>query len=227
MAIHRVAQGSPEWHALRLGKATASRITDVCAKVKSGGFSAMRRNYMTELLLERLTGKPYEGWKSPDMLNGTLREPDARVEYELRYRCEVQQIGFVDHPKIAMAGASADAFVGEDGLLELKCPKPATHLDYLAGGVVPSEYVPQIQWNFSCNPDRQWCDFVSYNPEFPASMQLFVKRIERDNRRIAETEDIVRGFLRELDTLEAEVRARYIDRRSPLMDQLRQSAGAA
>jgi len=164
---------------------TASRVSDVIAKIKSGGYSASRANYMAELVLERLTGKPTEGFVTQDMLTGTLREPDARAEYELRQRCEVDQIGFVDHPTIPMTGASADGFVGDKGLVEFKCPKPATHLTYLRAGQVPNEYLPQVMWNFACNPTRQWCDFSSYNPEFPEQMVLFTKRVERDDTQEA------------------------------------------
>ncbi len=216
MAIHRVEQGSPEWVALRLGKVTASRIPDVCAKVKSGGFSATRANYKAELVLERLTGEPAEpGFTSKDIENGKLREPDARAEYELRYRCTVEQIGFADHPTIPMSGASADGLIGEDGGAEFKCPKAATHLAWLRADQVPSEYLPQITWNLACLPERKWWDFASFHPAFPASMQLFVKRVWRDDRRIAETEAMVKMFLAEVDADVAELRRQYVDRRGP------------
>src|ERR1035437_8705616 len=158
MTIPCVEQGSAEWKALRSGKVTASRVSDVIAKIKSGGYSASRANYMAELVLERLTGKPIEGFITQDMLTGTAREPDARAEYELRQRCVVEQIGFVDHPTIPMTGASADGFVDDDGLVEFKCPKPATHLATLRGGSIPGEYQTQIMWNLACNPTRKWCD---------------------------------------------------------------------
>jgi YqaJ-like recombinase protein len=207
MTVHIVEQGSAEWHALRVGKVTASRITDVCAKLKSGGWGASRANYKAELILERMTGRPFEGFQSQDMINGTMREPEARAEYELRHRCDVQQIGFVDHPTIPNAGASADGFVGDDGLAEFKCPKPNTHLAYLRSGEVPNEYEPQIAWNFACNPGRAWCDFNSYHPDFPPQMQLFTTRIVRDEKRIRELERTVREFLREVD-LEVEFLSR-------------------
>jgi YqaJ-like recombinase protein len=210
MTIHIVPQGSPEWRALRLGKVTASRIPDVFAKQKSGGWGASRANYKAELLLERLTRKPFDRFQSQDMNIGKLREPDARTEYELRFRCDVKQIGFVDHPTIQMAGASADGFVNEDGLVEFKCPKPATHLAYLRSGEVPSEYEPQIAWNFACNPARTWCDFNSYNPDFPPQMQLFTKRILRNEKRIAELERGVREFLREVELLTETMRQAYL-----------------
>lgn len=227
MTIHHVEQGSPEWHALRCGKVTASRIVDVTRKIKSGGYSADRANYLAELVLERLTGEPTVGFVSQDMIEGTLREPDARAEYELRKRCEVQQIGFVDHPTIPMSGASADGFVGADGLVEFKCPKAATHLGYLNAGVIPNEYMPQITWNFACNPGRKWCDFVSYHPKFPAAMQLLVVRTPRDDRLIFEAEAAVIAFQKELDVTLAELRARYIDRRNILKEKLQASANLA
>ena len=223
MTIHIVEQGSPEWHALRVGKVTASRLGDVCGKRKDGKWRAERRDYMFELAFERLHGKPKQAYVTQEMLDGQLREPAARAEYELRRRCEVQQIGFVDHPTIAMSGASADGFVGEDGLIEIKCPKPSTHFDYYHAGVVPDDYVPQIDWNFACNPTRKWCDFISWHPEFPEHMALFVARLHRNDARIAENEAIVRAFLKEVDAIEAEFRATPTTRRNPLMQQLQAS----
>lgn len=224
MTIHMVEQGSPEWHALRLGKVTASRVADVCRKLKSGGYSADRANYKAELILERLTGTRVEGFVSQDMINGTLREPDARAEYELRRRCEVTQIGFADHPTIPMSGASLDGLVGEEGFIEMKCPKPATHLGYLRAGVVPGEYMHQITWGFACRPERKWCDFISFNPDFPAAMQLFVVRTMRDPALIAEAERAVVAFLEEVDREVAELRATYIERRNVLAEKLKASA---
>lgn len=224
MTIHLVEQGGPEWRALRMGKVTASGVVRACRKVKSGGYSADRANYLTELVLERLTGRETESFDSQDIANGRAREPDARAEYELRRRCTVDQIGFVDHPTIPMSGASADGFVGDDGLVEFKCPKPATHLEYLRGGTVPNEYMPQVTWNFACNPTRAWCDFVSFNPDFPESMSLLIVRVLRDPARIAETESHIRQFLKEIETTEAELRATYIDRRNVLADRLKASA---
>ena len=200
MTVHHVLQGSPEWHALRVGKVTASRVSDVVATLKSGGWGASRANYLAELVLERLTGRAVEGFVSQDMITGTLREPDARAEYELRLRCEVEQIGFVDHPSIPMTGASADGFVGTDGMVEFKCPKPATHLSTLRSKTIPGDYLTQIMWNLACNPARKWCDYCSYNPEFPEAMILYRQRFMRDDSRIAALEKQVRAFLAELDT---------------------------
>lgn len=228
MTIHYVEQGSAEWHALRLGKVTASRVIDICRKVKSGDSSASRANYKAELILERLTNVFTEGYQSPDMVTGKEREADARAEYELRHRCEVEQVGFVDHPTIPMSGASFDGLIKINdvyvGFIELKCPKPATHLEYLRGGVVPTEYRQQVNWGFSCLPTLQWGDFISYNPDFPAAMQLFVKRTPRDPALINEAETAVRTFLAEVDQETAELRATYIERRNVLAEKLKASA---
>lgn len=226
MTIHRIEQGSPEWFALRLGKVTASRVKDVCATIKNG-WGAGRRNYAAELVVERLTGETFESYCSIDMKNGSEREPQARMEYELLKRCEVEQVGYADHPTIEMAGGSVDGFVGAYGFIEIKCPKAATHLAYLRGNVVPAEYTHQIDWNFACNPDREWCDFVSYHPAFPPEMQLFVATMLRSTDRIETLEGIVRGFLEEVDEAVNELRARYINGSNTLMDKLRQSAEAS
>lgn len=208
MTFHRVEQGSPEWRSLRLGRATASRIVDLCAKTKSG-WAASRTNYKSELIFERITGKPYETHITQDMLIGTMREPIARSEYESRNDCEVEYIGFVDHPTIEMSGASADGFVGDDGLIEIKAPKSITHLGYLRDAIVPDRYMPQILWNFACNPQREWCDFISYHPDFPDAMKLLVIRVHRDDSAIAELERAVRDFLREVDEGVALLRNMY------------------
>jgi putative phage-type endonuclease len=201
MTIHIVEQGSPEWHALRVGKVTASRISDVFARTKTG-WGASRKHYKAELVVERLTGKQVEGFMSEDMKNGSILEARARAEYEAYHSngLTVQQIGFVDHPTIPMAGASADGLVGDDGVAEFKCPKIGTHLEYILNNKIPGEYDKQILWNFACNPTRKWCDFCSYNPHFPPEMQLFRIRVMRDNARIAEAEQGVREFLREVET---------------------------
>lgn len=122
-----IAQGSAEWHQQRLGKVTASRISDMLARTKTG-WGAGRANYLSELVIERLTGQPTESYKSAAMQWGTDQEPDARAAYEFRNDATIEQTGFVDHPVIPMSGASPDGFVGTDGLVEIKCPLTATHI---------------------------------------------------------------------------------------------------
>src|SRR5690606_17651145 len=144
-----IVQGSPEWHAIRLGKVTASRVADVIAKTKSGP-SASRKNYLAELALERLTGQQSDTFTSAAMQWGIEHWPQARVAYEFQRNVAVVQVGFVALPTIADTGASPDGLVGSDGLVEFKCPLPATHMETLDKGSVPSKYLTQIQWQMAC-----------------------------------------------------------------------------
>lgn len=190
-------QRTEEWYAARLGKVTASRVSDIVAKTKSG-YSTSRANYMAELVCERLTGKPGEFFQNAAMAWGTEQEPFARGAYEERNGILVEEVGFVSHPTITMAGASPDGLVGDDGLVEIKCPYTATHIDTILAKEAPSKYVNQMQWQMACT-GRAWCDFVSYDPRMPQNMQFFVKRVMRDNNLIMELEREVERFLYELD----------------------------
>jgi putative phage-type endonuclease len=195
--MSEIIQGSPEWFAVRLGKVTASRVNDVIAKTKTG-WGASRANYAAELIAERLTGKATEGFTNAAMQWGTDCEPDARRAYEFRTDAEVVQVGFASHPTIAMSGCSPDGLVGERGLVEIKCPNTATHLDTLLNQEVPGKYVTQMMWQMACT-GRAWCDFVSFDPRLPESMRLFVKRVPRNDLRISELETLVTEFLAEIE----------------------------
>lgn len=199
-------QGTDAWLQARSGKVTASRIADLCSKLKSGkGESAGRRNYRAQIVCELLTGMPQGGdYVSPAMQRGTELEPLARVEYEIKAGCTVEQIGFVRHGEIERAGCSPDGTIGARGLCEIKCPNPATHIDYLLGKVPPAEYIPQMAWQMACT-GRQWVDFVSYCPDLPESLQLFVVRLERDDTRILEITAEVIQFLSEVDAMIAKL----------------------
>lgn len=190
-------QRSDEWYAARLGKVTASRVADVVARTKSG-YSTSRANYMAELVCERLTGKPGDFFQNAAMVWGTEQEPFARGAYEERTAALVTEVGFVPHPTIDMAGASPDGLVGDDGLVEIKCPFTATHIDTIMSGVAPSKYVTQMQWQMACT-GRKWCDFVSFDPRMPDNMQLFITRVHRKDMEIYALEQEVRSFLIELD----------------------------
>lgn len=191
-----IIQGSPEWYALRVGKVTASRVADVIAKTKTG-WGASRANYMAELIAERLTGEPAEKYTNAAMAWGTENEPDARAAYEFFRDAQVVEVGFIEHPSILMAGASPDGLVGDAGLVEIKCPNTATHLDTLLTQAIPARYVTQMTWQMAC-AGRAWCDFVSFDPRLPETMSLFVKRVERDDSLIASLEKDVSDFLDEL-----------------------------
>lgn len=191
-------QGSIEWFQARAGKVTASRVADVVARTKSGP-AASRGNYLAQLVCERLTGMVAEGYSSPEMRHGVEQEPFAREAYEYVSGVFVDQVGMVDHPAIAMTGASPDGLIGSDGLVEIKCPNTATHIDTLLSGKVPAKYVTQMAWQMACT-GRAWCDFVSFDPRMPSHMQLFVQRVERDDTLIAELEREVSAFLNEVAT---------------------------
>lgn len=202
-----IIQGSPEWHAIRAGKVTASKIADVMAKTKTG-VSASRATYMGQLIAERLTGVVQNGYTNAAMDHGTTTEPEARAAYDFYTNHAVELIGFADHPLIAMSGASPDGLVGDDGLVEIKCPNTATHIETLLGGKVPTKYVYQMQWQMACT-NRQWCDFVSYDPRMPEHMRVFVQRLPRDNGLITILEGEVLVFLDEVARKVAQLEALY------------------
>lgn len=191
-------QRTDEWYAARLGKVTASRVADIVAKTKTG-YSTSRANYMAELICERLTGVRGDFYQNAAMQWGTNTEPQARAAYEARSGSLVEEVGFVPHSSIAMAGSSPDGLVDDDGLVEIKCPITATHLDTLLREVVPGNYMTQMQWQMACT-GRKWCDFVSFDPRLPENMQLFVKRVDRDKEIIDILENEVSSFLEEMET---------------------------
>ena len=191
-------QRTDDWFTARLGKVTASRVADVVAKTKSG-YSTSRENYMAQLVCERLTGKPAEQYSNSAMQWGTDTEPLARAAYEARMDILVDEVGFIDHPSIVNSGASPDGLVGADGLIEIKCPNTSTHIDTLLNQAVPKKYADQIFWQMACT-GRDWCDFVSYDPRLPPDLQLFIKRIPRDNQYIRLLESEVIEFLQETAT---------------------------
>lgn len=194
--MDEIVQGTDEWHALRLGKVTASKVADVIAKTQKG-YAASRANYAAQLITERLTGQPTETFTNAAMQWGTDMEPEARAAYEY-YRAEdVVQVAFVNHPEIPDTGASPDGLVGPDGLVEIKCPNSATHIETLTGKSAPAKYITQMQWQMACT-GRQWCDFVSYDPRLPESMRFYCVRVPRDNAMIAELEAEVVKFLGEV-----------------------------
>ncbi len=200
-------QRTEQWYADRLGKLTASRVADMLARTKSG-WSTSRANYLAELVLERITGKRADGFVSSAMQRGTDLEGDARIAYEFRTNATIEPVGFVPHPTVPMSGASPDGLIGTDGLVEFKCPNSATHMDTLSAGAVPDKYVLQIQWQLACT-GRKWCDFVSFDPRFPEAMTLFIKRLERDDARIAEIENQAVLFLNDVEAQVRILQQRY------------------
>ena len=141
-------QRTEEWFAARCGKVTASRVADIIAKTKTG-YSTSRDNYLAQLVCERMTGKPAESYSNSAMQWGTDTEPFARAAYEARMDILVTEVGFINHPRIAMAGASPDGLANE-GMVELKCPNTATHLQTLLDRKVPEKYITQMMWQMAC-----------------------------------------------------------------------------
>lgn len=200
-------QRSPEWFAARLGKVTASRIADIVARTKSG-WGASRGNYCAELVVERLTGAPFHRYVNAAMQWGIDTEDDAKDAYEFFVGETVEPIGFVDHPTIAMAGASPDGLVGQEGLVEIKCPETKQHIETLLSGTVDHRYQLQMQWQMACT-GRAWCDFVSFDPRMPESMQFFRRRIYRDDAEITRLEKEVAAFLKEVESKVYMLRLHY------------------
>lgn len=195
-------QRTDAWFAARLGKPTASRIADVMAKTKSG-YGAARKNYMMQLLCERLTGQREESFTSAAMQRGTDLEPEARSRYEIETGELVEEVGFILHPDIDM-GASPDGLVGDRGLIEIKCPNTAQHVEFLRTGKPDGRYQWQMLCQMACT-GREWCDFVSYDNRMPEPLQFRMVRFERDHSRINEMLEETYTFLSELSSLEKEM----------------------
>jgi putative phage-type endonuclease len=200
-------QRTPEWFAARLGKVTASRIADLMAKTRSG-YSTSRANYLSQIVRERLLGVGEDSYCNAAMQWGIDHEDEARRAYCFHEDCDVVEVGFVDHPTIPMSGCSPDGLIGDVGMVELKCPIPATHQDILLGKAFPDKYVKQALWQMACC-ERQWVDLVSYDPRWPESMRMFIQRVERDDELIGEIETEVRAFLIEVEETVGKLRAAY------------------
>lgn len=192
-----IVQGSAEWFAQRVGKLTASRMADVLATTKSGP-SASRKNYLAQLVAERMTGQPAESFSNAAMAWGTEHEPLARAEYEIFTDYSVEQVSFVDHPDIEWCGASPDGLILNAGLVEIKCPNTATHIEYLLAGKPPAKYQPQMLLQLACT-GREWCDFVSYDPRMPEEHRLFVVRFEPKRDEVLAVEQAAIEFLAEVE----------------------------
>lgn len=186
-----------EWLESRIGKVTASRMADLTAKTRSG-WGASRDNYMAQLIVERLTGEQYNTYVNQAMQHGIDTEPQAIAAYQFFSDNEVMPSPFVDHPRIDMAGASPDGLIGNDGLIEVKCPETKTHIDTLLNPSIPDKYIKQMQWQIACT-NREWCDWVSFDPRLPGDLQFYCKRVERDSKMIEDLEQSVTDFLDELN----------------------------
>ena len=200
-------QGTDEWRQARCGSVGASDAPRVVRRTKSG-YSADRDSLMAAKVLERLTGVPVEIPKTFAMLQGTAREPEARLLYSMVRGVEVEEAGLVTHPFVKGSHASPDGYVSGTGLIEIKCPLPAAHLDTLLTETINNDHLVQMAWQMGCT-GRHWCDFVSFNPDFPPAMQLWIKRVERNPGFIGELEREITQFVRELEQKVERLSRRY------------------
>lgn len=196
MSLLELQQGSTEWLQARCGSLGASSVHEAVARTKTG-WGASRANLMARLIAERLTGIPQETYQNAAMLRGSEKEPEARDMYAFMFDTEVREVGLALHPTIEGTHASPDGLVGDDGLVEIKSPNSATHIETLLTEKIDRKYIIQMNWQMRCC-DRQWCDFVSFDDRLPADLQLWVKRVHRDDDLISELEGQVAEFLAEL-----------------------------
>lgn len=189
MRILQAEQRSPEWFAARLGRATASNFANILAAKTT----AAHRNYRVRLALERLTGKQEDVFQSDAMKQGTEREPLARIAYEALTGNLVEEVGLCLHDTLE-CGASPDGLIDAVKGLEIKCPTPGKHCEYLRASAEPPEYTAQIQGCMWITDRQEW-DFVSYCPEFPENAQLIVRTIKRDDAYIDKLAKAVEAFM--------------------------------
>lgn len=192
-------QRTNEWLEARLGKVTASKIADVMA----GGRGVTRENYLNDLITETLIG-PQENYTNSYMEWGIEHEPKARLMYQLLTGETVEEVGFIDHPSIKLAGASPDGLVGDDGLVEIKCPASKTHNQFLLDQKIPKKYDLQMLWQMECT-ERKWCDFVSYDPRFPDPLKMVIKRVRFDEEKAVQVREKVLEFIGELESKLAQI----------------------
>jgi len=207
MKIVECEQGSQEWHAARCGSLGGSRFHEAIAKTKSG-WGASRSNLAADLVIERLTGQSVEKFITAAMQAGTDNEPRARALYEFMTDNQVTEVGLILHSTIKNSHCSPDGIISDDGLLEIKSPQPATHLQTLLTEEIAGKYITQMMWGMAVT-GREWCDFVSYCPAFPSDMQLFVKRVHRDEQMISELEREAHVFLAEIDATLVKLKAKF------------------
>ena len=196
--LRKLAQNTPEWIVARRGRVTASRCVDIVSKTKAGKYSASRYNYLLEKVSEHITQRAVEHFVTPAMETGIERQPFAQAAYEMSQDCTIESVGIVAHPTIDLFSCSPDGLREHDGIVEYKCPTDRVHIEYLRDGVIPADYLPQLNAELACMPERGYVDFVSFNPNMPYGMQLFIRRHKRDPKAIADLENEVGLFLQEL-----------------------------
>lgn len=200
-------QGSAEWFRTRLGKVTASNIWKCMNRTKDGKLGSYAHTYLMQLVTERITGAVVPHYVTAAMQHGIDTEDQALAGYELMTGRSVSLLGFADHPTIKASGASPDALVGDNGLVEVKCPETHTHLANLLRETPDPKYVKQMQWQMACT-GRDWCDFISFDDRVPKlSMQMQIIRVERSPDMIAKIEEAVTEFLTLVDEKVAQLQS--------------------
>lgn len=196
------AQGTQEWLFDRLGHMTSSGAIDAISFLKNGKESAARKKYKVQVVTERLTGIPRDSYLERLRIIkwGKEQEENARLAYEFVTGNEVTEVGFIKHSTIKNLGASPDGLILKNGLVEFKCPESTTHIDYILAGVVPDEYKPQMLDQLLVT-ERDWCDFVSYDPRLDINNRLFIVRFQPTTQEIIEFRNQAKDFLKETQDL--------------------------
>lgn len=197
-------QGSGAWLNQRVGCLTASRMADAMAMLKSGKPSESRNKLLIEILAERMTGDAAPHFVNDAMRHGQEQEPFAKAAYEAASGNLLDACGFVLHPTIEHFGASPDAFLDSDYVVEFKCPTSTTHIGWLLAGVMPEQHKPQVLAQLACT-QRTRAVFVSFDPRMPANRQLFIKEWTPKPEEIEAVETAARDFLKELDAMFAQL----------------------
>lgn len=200
MNSESTVQRSPEWFEARLGKVTASNFKNVMAKLKTGAPAQARKDYLMQVVAERLSGQPTSHYVTPAMQWGTDQEPVARDAYVAKTGHDVLEVGFIQHPTLA-AGASPDGIImldGDTGVLEIKCPTTQKFVEWAMAGTMPDEHVAQVQGQMWLT-QSSWAHFVAFDPRLEPNLRLLTLRVERDDEYIARLDSEVRAFLDEVD----------------------------
>ncbi|EJF74212.1 hypothetical protein MCO_01838 [Bartonella sp. DB5-6] len=194
-------QRTAEWFQARLGKVTASNIYNILSKTTKGLPTSKYEDYKIKLITERLTREISPYYETEDMRWGVEHEDDALKEYAFIYDADITKCGFIQHPTIEMAGASPDGLIGEDGLIEVKCPRSVNHMRFCISDEIKPEYHAQMQFQMACT-GRKWRHFISYNPQFvgrSTGLRMKIKRVHRDEKQIEEINKAVEAFLAEIE----------------------------
>ena len=190
--VDNIKQGSAEWLAARIGKVTASRMSAVLSKGRGDAPSKTAETYMMELIVEKLTGEPTPFFETADMKWGTETEEDARLMYQIRNNVAIREVAYISEGENLLV--SPDGLVGDNGLIEIKCPKSATQLKRALTDNYSKDYTAQIQMQLWISK-REWCDFLSYDPRLPKKTGYLEQRVQRDEKYIKNMSEKTNEFI--------------------------------